>query len=526
MIYSAIIIVVSSSLSGCVLNQIFGTSFSLVSFDIVDDEGFAGMYMVFTNTGTITVKMYNPSGNTVDSELFLRSNNDATNDAIFHLTSYKETAPAGQYSLVVYDKNDNIVFEKTFDINEPELSISSCSQVWWKRELSKLGYSLIGLNIKVYNHGSIPVYPYTVDLLVDSQTFSGLVLPCVVMPNENKTMDCFIYKSSTPGEDIFTLSLKDVDGNVLSSDSFAIDTDDNVLTEEFKWNYNGRSRRLIVPYPEFLFNYYSNLDRIFDEDYGLYVFDKYDEDYLDLFVDLLVSSDSDVDNINFVVSFVQNLEYKKDSNANESFEYPRYPIETLFNGEGGGDCEDKAILAASILSQMGYDVALFRLTNHMAVGVCINQNISGYERYIDDYYFLETTSVGGTLGYIPNEYKSRYNLTVYPISSRPLLIHSWKNNSLTIFTNTDIGDFVKVTSIVKNLGSDTAEDILFKGAFYTAYNQELNAKTSTISLLKPGMQEEVTIIVYIPKDLSTTFKTRVYLNGEVVDEKEASASFP
>jgi|GEM_PF-694863 len=526
LLYSAVLIVVSSSLSGCILNQIFGTSFSLVSFDIVDDDGFAGISMSFTNTGTVTVNMYNPSGNIVDSELFLRSNNDAPNDAILHLASYKETASPGQYRLVVYDKNDNTVSEETFNINEPKLSISSCNQIWWKRELLNLGYSLIGLDIEVYNHGNVPVYPYKVDLLVDSQTFSGFILPCVIKPNENKNMDCFIYKSNTPKENIFTLFLKDVDGNVLSSDSFAVDTSDNVLTKEFKWSYNGLSRRLIVPYPKFLFDYYSSLGRIFNEDYGLYVFDNYDEDYLDLLVDLLPSDDSDLDTINFVASFVQNLKYKKDNDENESFEYPRYPVETLFNGEGGGDCEDKAILAASILRQMSYDVALFRLTNHMAVGVHLSKNISGYEVYSDGYYFLETTSIGATLGYVPSEYKSRSNLTVYHISSRPLLVHSWQNNSLTIFRNTELGDFVKVTSILENLGSVTAENILFKGAFYTSYNQELNARISTVFKLGPGMKEEVTMIVYIPKDLSTVFKTKIYLYDEIVDEKEALASFP
>jgi len=520
-----IVIVVSSSLSGCILNQIFGTSFSLVSSDIVDDDGFTGMSMVFTNTGTVNVKMYNPNGNAVDSELFL----SGSNHAVIHLASYEETTSSGQYRLVVYDKNDKTVFENSFNVDKPNLSILSCNQNWWSDDLRNQ-YYLIDLNIKLYNQGDTPVYPYQVDIVMDSQTSSGFILPTVVMPNENNYVNCSMHRIGKPTDSIFTVYVKDVLGKVLAHDTFSIDLYDNVITKKFTWKYIGHDRTIMVPYPESLFDYYVSLERNLNEDYSSYIFDHCDDNYIDLFTDRLMYGyygGGDADKINFVASFVQNLNYSKDSPINESFEYPRYPVETLFNNNiGGGDCEDKAILTASILNQMGYDVALLRLTNHMAVGVHLNNNLSGYEIYSDGYYFLETTSIGGTLGYIPSEYRSRRNLTIYPISSRPLLVHSWKNNSLTIFTNTDIGDFVKVTSIIENFGSGTAEDILFKGAFYTAYGQELSYKTTTISLLKPGMKEEVTIIVNIPKDISTTFKTRIYLDGKIVDEKEASASFP
>ncbi|MDH7517319.1 MAG: hypothetical protein QHH19_03140 [Candidatus Thermoplasmatota archaeon] len=517
-----------SSLSGCILNQIFGTSFSLVSYNIVDDKGFAGLSIVFTNTGTVTIKIYNPDGNIVDSELFLSSNKNHPNNAILYLASYRETALPGQYKLVVYDKNDKKIYEKTFNIVEPSLSILSCKQSWWNDNLRN-EYYLIGLTMDVYNRGDTPVYPYKVELVVDNQTFSGLVLPNVIMPKENGYLNCSMYKTGKPKDNVFVVYIKDVIGNVMAYDSFYVDLYDNLVTKKFTWKYSGRDRTIMVPYPKFLLDYYVGLDRILNQDYSTYVFDFYDDNYMDLFVDRLLYGyyvGGDVDKINFVASFVQNLNYSKDSLVNESFEYPRYPIETLFYGKGGGDCEDKAILAASILSQMGYDVALFRFTNHMAVGVRLSKNLSSCEVYSDGYYFLETTSIGGTLGYVPNDYKSRLNLTIYPISSRPLLVHSWFNNSLTIFTNTELGDFVKVKAIIENLGSGTAEDILFKGAFYTVDGQEIYSKTSLVSALEPGMREKVVIIVNIPKELSTTFKTRVYLDGEFVDEKEASSSFP
>ena len=522
--YTVVMVVFLSSFSGCILKDLlFGTSFSLKSYLVCDDDGFAGLSSVFSATGTVTVKLFDPDGSLLDSDLFLSGNNDA----VFHLASYKETVAPGQYVLRAYDKNDKKIFEKTLSFKGPDLSIMSCSQKWWRSWRGS--YSLIGLTMEVLNSGDTPAYPYAVELTVDSKTCSGRILPAVILPNEIKNIDCSIYVNNTPKNSTFFASLNDVLGNTLASDSFSITLENNVLTEELKWTYND-DRNLRLPYPDFLFDYYTGVNRTLEEDYSFYVFDPYDDSYVDLVVDQLMfvcGEESDVGKINFVASFVQGLEYKKDSLTDDSFEYPRYPVETLFNDDkGGGDCEDKAILTASILDQMGYDVALFRFPNHMAVGVELIETLPGYEHYTGNYYFLETTTLGKPLGFIPTGYKSLSNLTVYPISSRPLLFHNWKNNSLTIFTNTELGDFVKITLIVENLGSTTAENVLVKGSFYTGYDQELNAETDVISSLKPMAKEEITLVVDIPKGLTTWFKTKVYLDNKVVDEKESASSFP
>ncbi|MCK4347425.1 MAG: hypothetical protein KAW47_02300, partial [Thermoplasmatales archaeon] len=264
-----------------------------------------------------------------------------------------------------------------------------------------------------------------------------------------------------------------------------------------------------------------------NEDYGLYVFDSYDDEYINLIANQLLdeaNGKNDVDIINFAASFIQNLDYKKDSDTNESFEYPRYPIETI--GNNGGDCEDLAILAASILNEMEYNVALLRFSDHMAVGVSLNDDISGYEHYIDNYYFLETTAKNRKLGFIPTEYRDGENLTVYPISSRPLLTHKWENGTITILKETYLGDLVKATLFVENLGSATAKDFFVTAGFYTQSDLEINVETETIPSLKSGMKEKITILIDIPQNAETWFKTKVYLEGEIVDEKESASSFP
>ena len=112
----------------------------------------------------------------------------------------------------------------------------------------------------------------------------------------------------------------------------------------------------------------------------------------------LIEASKDVEIINFVASFVQNLEYAKDDSQQD---YPRFPIESLKDSKG--DCEDKAILTASILDSLGYNVSLLKIPNHVAVGVRLGKSATVYDYYIEQYYFLETTSSGWILGKVPPE---------------------------------------------------------------------------------------------------------------------------
>jgi len=521
---SIVIIMVSlSSLSGCILDQLLGTSFTLNSWELIDDNGFTGLSTSFSCSGIVTVKTMK-SNTVIDSEMFLNGDHEE----VLYLDSYRRTLIPGEYQLVVYDVNDNQISEESFSFTGSDLSILSCSQKWWQHKAWDLNdCSLIGFNMTVSNNGDVPVYPNTIEVNTGSRTYSALILPNVIPPDENGFLDCFVYIEDIPDGGSFGITIKDSVDNILCSDSFPIVVEKNVDTGEFSWNYGGRPRNLRIPHPEFLFDYYDSLERFTHEDYCVYAFDVYDDDYLDLLVDRLLSKSdatTDVDKINYAALFVQNLEYELDDKSNSSYEYARFPVETLFNGNGKGDCEDKAILMSSIIDKMGYDVALFRFTNHMATGVKLDEGPTSYDPYIDDYYFLETTTKGHLVGYVPSEYSSNYGVTVYPVSSRPLLIHNWKDGIVSIFTNTQIGNFVKATVFVENYGMDTAEDIEIKAGFY-AGGLELNIQTETISSLEPGMKTKKILIAYTPSGFTTTFKTQLYLNGELADERESASSF-
>jgi len=511
--------------SGCILDGLFGgTEFSLSFFSIINDDGFPGLSISFSCTGTVTVKILDPNSKLIDSDSYFKGDYNI----ILHLAEFRHSITSGSYKLRVYDNDNNEIYSKTFTFQDSDLSILSCKQKWWKRNAGD--YSLFGLSLFAQNNGETPIYPYDVVVNIDFDTITSQVLPSVIMPDESKYINCFIYKESGPDDDTFSIDLRDINENILSSESFSVDIANNVPVKQFEWNYRG-AHKITIPKSEYLYDYYIGLERIGTEDYSAYIFNPYDNQYIDILIDLIVSGFSgtkDSEKINYAISFVQGLEYKSDSKTNGSYEYPNYPIETIFTGEGGGDCEDKAIFTAHLLKNMGYNVALLRFADHMAVGVNLSQEaIPAYEFYKDGYYFLETTTGGKLCGFVPSEYRELASeVIIHPVTDRPLLDHSWRDGTITIYTSTERGDFVKVTLFVENIGSITAENFIVEASFFTEGRLKSNNKRVTISSLAPGMKEKVVLSVNIPESITTRFKTRIYLDGEIVDEKESVSTFP
>ncbi|MFN0203108.1 MAG: hypothetical protein ACKVTZ_16400 [Bacteroidia bacterium] len=112
----------------------------------------------------------------------------------------------------------------------------------------------------------------------------------------------------------------------------------------------------------------------------------------------------------FVVSMVQQMPYIPDDEA-DGDSYEKYPLETLF--DGGGDCEDKAILCAALLERMGYDVSLIfvetpnKKKSHIAIGAVLREPTDGhyFRKGTKNYYYIETTTAGWEIGEIPDEWE-------------------------------------------------------------------------------------------------------------------------
>ncbi|MEA2034916.1 MAG: hypothetical protein U9N40_05445 [Euryarchaeota archaeon] len=130
------------------------------------------------------------------------------------------------------------------------------------------------------------------------------------------------------------------------------------------------------------------------------------------------SLDSD-EYLELITVFVQSIEY----NTNDRLAEPKYPVETV--SEKSGDCDDKSILLAALLSHEGYNTSLFYFDNegHMAVGVLAQ----GCSFKNTGYAYIETTNVT-FVGVVPEELtggiKLESNPLVIPIGSGTKIYNS------------------------------------------------------------------------------------------------------
>jgi len=128
------------------------------------------------------------------------------------------------------------------------------------------------------------------------------------------------------------------------------DPSDSILCK-YTWNYGG-TRSLSLSIPQSLADYYRGLSRdVWSEDgYSRFVLDPKDDALMIQLRDALLLNNSYQATIENALAFVQKaVSYQLDP---AGFEYPRYPVETLIDRVG--DCEDSAILYASIVRTFGY----------------------------------------------------------------------------------------------------------------------------------------------------------------------------
>ncbi len=143
-------------------------------------------------------------------------------------------------------------------------------------------------------------------------------------------------------------------------------------------------------------------------DYGRFVRDGLSPEVCEAASQLRLISERDqlgsILEINNVLALAQRFRYASDIEDKGVPEYPKYPLETMF--EDRGDCEDHAIVAAACLVRLGYDVRLVSLEydsgpGHMALAVAgaedlpdafaIRDPISGRK-----FYYCEATTDAGS----------------------------------------------------------------------------------------------------------------------------------
>ena len=302
--------------------------------------------------------------------------------------------------------------------------------------------------------------------------------------------------------------------------------------QTFRWRYDSRDWELTMQIPEYLYLYYTRMERAPVEDYSIYVsHPKDDQDVTGPLAaelkNLAVRQGySAEETVNFTASFVQNLRYRL-----EDEEYPNYPVETLV--DKAGDCEDTAILAAALLDAMGYDAVLIRFTSavegeagHMAVGVAVT-GVSGGSSYRYDgrtYYYLETTSTSWELGEMPPDVSSKFQGTSDGIyETIPVAALRFSGSLEYRVESRWFSDSrVNISVTVTNWGTAAANDFYLMAYFE---GLEGDAKLSTTYDLAAGYQiSNVAVEGIVMPSGPGTLCVELWLGGQVVEDWTAELS--
>lgn len=206
-------------------------------------------------------------------------------------------------------------------------------------------------------------------------------------------------------------------GPVLMSTPLA--DDGEAYTQNFRWTaIDGGVHTTQVRVPKALFIEHRETPRFSDyTSWGRYALADADRPFLEDFAPRIAPPTANPDEGYFrlmdLVFFVQQIPYDMDDNTTSytegvlphhamyvkgGVEYPKYPLEMLVDGRG--DCEDAAILMAGLLDALGYDAVLLRYSDHMALGIRMNEFNPYYAKYTPKYfehegkhyYYIEGTS--------------------------------------------------------------------------------------------------------------------------------------
>ncbi len=173
--------------------------------------------------------------------------------------------------------------------------------------------------------------------------------------------------------------------------------------------------------------------------------------------------------VELVTSMAQSMQYRTDP-ANLA---PKFPIETF--GDGYGDCDDKTLLAAALLSRDGYDVAVlvFSPEKHVALGV----RAPGLDYRHTGYAYVEMTTPS-LVGVPSEELDDGARLT-----SQPLVVRigsgtrAYAAGERILYIQRRLGE---VQSAERKLADEVAKgtaDLSAREASLARMRQELQAET-------------------------------------------------
>lgn len=221
------------------------------------------------------------------------------------------------------------------------------------------------------------------------------------------------------------------------------------------WRCQSLNQSVNLQIDKHLYDYYRQERTHVMYNYMSFILSDYDRGVVtDLVDSLKIRNLNQYDAIAKAASFVQSFPYTTDNQSKMVNDYARFPIETLVDGTG--DCEDKTILLAAILYELGGDFVLIMFDDHVAVGVNCD-GVEAKEVYLHEgksYFYIETTADNWDIGAIPEKYHDK-DAQIISIVTEPMFIVdsvNFESNSSLVFEKAKC----KLSLRLRNIGPHCA----------------------------------------------------------------------
>ena len=337
----------------------------------------------------------------------------------------------------------------------------------------------------------------------------------------------------------------------------------------YSWYYGESFYTWTIHIPANRYNYFATLPR--DKPAPAdYIMSDRGRAELDLVIQDLISL-ADSRNLNedqrrdMVIAFVQSLPNNRWGAVVDYDEYPRYPIQTLY--DGGGDSQDTAILLTALLRLLGIEASLLETPRHYAVLLPLTEadknanKVYLYQKdaetilkgnYLDDnnnirdyyhnnpgvlknsYIYVESNIPGHPMGSLPLQFRNAYIQSLYDVNYRPELpipgavIHHPVRNpdaDLSFRARLVHADqryaYYQVYSAITSIGTGPARDLIVDITAYPADGMA-DSWIFTESLSVPPVPEGETRVVegtvQIPRNAEAQIEC--ILKGPGIEQKK------
>jgi len=229
---------------------------------------------------------------------------------------------------------------------------------------------------------------------------------------------------------IITANDTDGDGVPNASDYYP-NTKSQVIVKNYSFNYkmlgdnHGQEVNFTIEIPKDLYLFYQNQNHTFSDSYqNITSFITEDDIVIKSIIDQVntLYEEQGLNPIALMYQLSGEIIWTDDVFSIKGWdEYPKYPIETLVDGQG--DCEDTVFLLAALFKAFGIEPVLVRFDNHLGLATVVDQEILDLViyKYGKDFmadansqltkakliYFETTDSTNWDFAFMPEELRNK-----------------------------------------------------------------------------------------------------------------------